>query len=237
VPRSIFIGDVHGCAAELKSLLERVAPVSGDHVYFVGDLVARGPDTPGVLALVREVKGRSVRGNHEQRLLDARSAVRQSAPLPKLEDSHRKLLDELGDEDWDLIETQPLYLRIEEHDAYVVHAGFVPGIPIEAQSPRWMLTLRSINDDGSPSSKTGGTPWAARWIGPPHVVFGHDAHQRVQLHPWATGLDSGCVYGGELTALVLESGAALAAPAEREALLVKVPARRRYVEVDKLRAG
>ena len=97
----------------------------------------------------------------------------------------------------------------------MVHGGLVPGIPIEQQTRDHLLNLRSIKDNGEPSKKIVGAPWASLWTGPEHVVFGHDAVRGLQRHPFATGLDTGCVYGRELTALVLPTGELVSVPAAR----------------------
>ena len=73
--RTVIVGDVHGCSAELETLLERIAFADGDRLVMVGDLVARGPDSSGVLAIVRSAKGRSALGNHEAKLLSWRRAT------------------------------------------------------------------------------------------------------------------------------------------------------------------
>jgi len=73
-----------------------------------------------------------------------------------------------------------------------------------------------------------GPLWGASYEGPPHIVFGHNARKDPQLHAHATGLDTACVYGGELTALVLPAGARLPPPNERRDLLVSERARRAY---------
>jgi hypothetical protein len=90
---TIIIGDVHGCADELSELLGRVGPGAGDQVVFVGDLVARGPDSPGVLRLVRELGARAVRGNHEERLLAARAARRKGEQGPRLGAAHLSVFE------------------------------------------------------------------------------------------------------------------------------------------------
>jgi hypothetical protein len=227
VARTIVIGDVHGCAAELDALLSKLGPGTGDTLCFVGDLVARGPDSRGVLRRARELRAAVVRGNHEERLLGARAARRAGAPPPKLGRTHQELFGSLDSEEWAMLEGFPLSLELPEAGLRVVHAGVVPGVPFERQDPYLLTHLRSIADDGTPSVKWG-IPWGKTYVGPPHVAFGHNARKHPQLHPDATGLDTGCVYGGALTALVLERGHALPPPEERYDVLVSVQARRAY---------
>src|SRR5450432_4414595 len=103
--RSIFIGDVHSCAAELAQLLAAVAVTNDDRVYFVGDLLTRGPDALGVLSLFRAVRARSPLGNHEQRLLAARHARQRGEAGPKLGASHATVASQLSDQDWAVLES------------------------------------------------------------------------------------------------------------------------------------
>jgi hypothetical protein len=228
VARTVIVGDVHGCAAELGQLLDRVGLQRDDRLVLVGDLVARGPDSRGVLEIVRRTGGRSVLGNHEQRLLEAWTARRRGVPGPKLGSSHARTLAELCAADFALLSAFPRRIEIREHGILVVHAGVLPGKPLEAQDP-WVLThIRSVDPLGNPSSRLTPPLWGSLYTGPPHVVFGHNALAGLQLHDWATGLDTGCVYGGKLSALVLSAGEAVPPPKERASAIVSVAARRAY---------
>ena len=227
--RRVFIGDVHGCAAELSDLLDLVGPGSDDQVVFVGDLVARGPDSRGVLRLFRESRGKGVLGNHEARLLDARRARLSGGPPVRLGASHEALLRELDDADWGLLAGLPLYLDYGDPDVRVVHAGVVPGRPLRDHDAWTLTNMRSVDAEGRGTDRPGPESWAASYVGAPHVVFGHDARRGLQLHAWATGLDTGCVYGGSLTALVLPVGEAVPFPNDRREMLISVRARTAYM--------
>jgi len=221
---------VHGCLAELEELLAVASIGDDDAVIFVGDLIARGPDSPGVLDLVKCINAKSVQGNHERKLLQAYTTERQSGQSMKLAAGHRQLLRVLTPEQWAVIESMPFYLELPQHQACVVHAGVLPGLPMARQDP-WVLThIRSLDPNGRPSPDTSYMRWSQSYRGPTHIVFGHSAQIGIQFAEYATGLDSGCVYGGRLTGLLLEEGKPVPALAERAKALVSVPARRVYYQ-------
>lgn len=247
--RTVVVGDVHGCRVELEALLDRVRFASGDRLVFVGDLVARGPDTLGVLDIARRTGALIVRGNHEQKLLAWRAARRawmeepfsrvfgheaprlkeEAKPLGKM---HREVARSLRPVDWTLLETSVYWLDFPEHGLRVVHAGIDPSVSFEKQHHSALLNIRAVR---APRGRRGArwVLWGRRYQGPPQILFGHNAPQGLQLHPWATGLDTGCVYGGRLTAMVLADGEKVPRAYEaRKRMLVSEPARRIYFDVE-----
>jgi hypothetical protein len=210
--RTLVIGDVHGCLDELRALVQHAGVTADDDVVFVGDVVAKGPDSAGVIGWARERGAAAVLGNHDDHVLKARAG---DAAAKK---HHLAVAATLGKADVDWLAARPLWLRLPYDEPHlVVHGGMVPGVAVEKQTREHLLAMRSITADGKPSKRIEGTPWAALWKGPEHAVFGHDAIRGLQQHPFATGLDTGCVYGRELTGLLLP-----------EHKLVSVAARREY---------
>ena len=103
-----------------------------------------------------------------------------------------------------------------------MHAGLVPGVALDAQSPKDLVSMRSIRPDGTASSRyEHGVPWASRWTGPELVLFGHDAVRGLQQWPHAIGLDTGCVYGGSLSGMLLPEREIVSVKAERAWLPVE----------------
>jgi predicted phosphodiesterase len=204
--RTIFIGDVHGCLHELEDLLDVCAYTAGDRVVLAGDLVAKGPDSPGVLKLVHNLAAQAVRGNHDHAVLRWHNAVIANHP-PDRQTHHFRIARQLSTTDWNVLQTLPLFLRVPEHAAIVVHGGLVPSVPLELQEPDMLMNMRTLRPDGTGSRRPDeGELWGALWQGPELVVFGHHAMAGLQRHPHAIGLDTGCVYGGRLTAYVLPEG-------------------------------
>ena len=201
--RLLIIGDVHGCLSELKRLLAKVeySPETMT-VIFVGDLVSKGPDSAKVVEFVRLNGFLSVRGNHEDNILLG-NYNKQSKYANRVEQFSAK--------DLDFIRELPLSITVPALDLLVVHAGVNShnrGCPVSAQSFNDLIRIRCVcaNGTGTPSGPKDPTDkfWASIYTGPPFIVFGHDAKRRLQIHPWARGLDTGCVYGGSLSGLLIE---------------------------------
>ncbi|HET9952895.1 MAG TPA: metallophosphoesterase [Polyangiaceae bacterium] len=231
--RTIVVGDVHGCLRELEDILKESAWSRGENLILAGDLVAKGPDSAGVVALAREYGARAVLGNHDAHVLRLRAIDlgREPDDGKRAKPEHQQVLDTLSSKDFEYLESLPLLVNLGPEqsdpanpvpaDTIVVHAGLAAGVALEAQERDNLLNMRSIREDGRITKKITGRPWAELWPGPQRVVFGHDAIRGLQQHRYATGLDTGCVYGRRLTALLLP-----------ERRLISVPARREYVSIE-----
>jgi protein phosphatase len=235
------IGDIHGCRDELEDLLAGLGYVisrdeagratgarhpGGRRAIFVGDLVDRGPDTPGVLRLVMGMTSAGdalcVAGNHESKLLRAlrggrvqvshglaESLAQLSAEDPAFRNDAEAFLDGLIS-----------HYVLDGGKLVVAHAGL-----IERYQGRASRRVRAFCLYGQTTGETDEYglpvryPWAGEYRGRAAVVYGHTP---VPAPEWVNNticLDTGCVFGGRLTALRYP---------ERE--LVSVPAARVYYE-------
>ena len=218
--RTLFIGDVHGCLEEYDALVAQFSPSADDCIVHVGDLIARGPDSIGVIRRAREWGAVVIRGNHEERLLHWRKFPSEV----KMHPTHLEVAHALSAAEWDWLAATPVWKDFYDHGVRVVHAGVEPSIRDFAfQDPHTLMNIRT----------TGQPPvlWAKSYFSEPHIVFGHHAAAGLQLHTHATGLDTGCVYGGSLTGLVLHRGESPADPMQRAQQLLHERAKRVYVPV------
>jgi serine/threonine protein phosphatase 1 len=171
------VGDVHGCLDRLHALLDRIDPSDDDLVLFVGDLIRKGPDSRGVVDLVLDSPNMlSVRGNNEAKF------VRGEKDIPALEPVR------------EAIESMPVAVSFDEN--LVVHGGVDPRKPLAEHSVLDLQETRAIPDENGYD----GPFWWDVHDGPMRVFFGHTVHAEPLLGEWAVGLDTGCVYGGRLTA-------------------------------------
>jgi bis(5'-nucleosyl)-tetraphosphatase (symmetrical) len=239
MPRRIFIGDVQGCREELERLLGELRfDPARDALHPVGDLVNRGPDSLGTLRLLARLDARGVLGNHDLHLLQRAAGLREAKPGDTLEE-----VLTAGDRDelcaW--LAAQPFVRAFA--DVLLVHGALHPrwrdperelaGVDPLRPTAAALFAVRTRYCDpaGSVPERDGAppgppfAPWYSFYRPEKHggrtVVFGHWAMQGLLVRPHLRGLDSGCVWGGSLTAWIAE-----------EDRLVSVPARRAYASID-----
>lgn len=208
-PRPIlFVGDIQGCAAELRDLLAVAGFRPGEHRLLpIGDTVNRGPDAPGVVRLLRDHGAEPILGNHERNLL-GRAAKVGPGPKAVAERSALLQLERAGmlAEVLDWIAEWPLYR--EGADWIAVHAGLHPILPPSRTDPEFLTLVRYCDAQGNRPAEPDGQltaappgfqPWDAFYRGTRTVVFGHWAMRGLVWQPRLRGLDTGCVYGGSLS--------------------------------------
>ncbi len=220
--RRIFIGDIQGCREELERLLETLnIDTARDAVHPVGDLINRGPDSAGVLRILRELGAGGVLGNHDMHALRVRAGTRRSGKRDTLEDL-------FGAEDGahllDWLAARP-FVRVWP-DLVCVHAGIHPdwNDPLAVLQDLDPLTshphtdfatrVRTCDADGArpdedwPPPGPPFRPWYSYWQEREEetrtVVYGHWASAGLVRKPRVRGLDTGCVWGKRLTAWIAE---------------------------------
>lgn len=207
--RVFAIGDIHGCAGELDALLGGLELTTGDTLVFVGDYIDRGPDSRAVVDMMLDIQGRDdvgsvfLKGNHEDMCLAYLGRPGHWGEA-WLGNGGRHALVSYGlhpeAPPGDVLDALPeAHLRFFENLAtfhfagsyLVVHAGVRPDRRWTEQDEEDLLWIRE--------------DFIRRPHGLPQtVVFGHTPQRTVLVDlPYKVGIDTGCVYGGTLTALEL----------------------------------
>ncbi|MFF8016669.1 polynucleotide kinase-phosphatase [Streptomyces sp. NPDC007929] len=208
-----IIGDIHGCAAELEALLGKLGYVDGVHpegrtAVFVGDLVDRGPDSPGVLrrvmAMVKSGNALCVPGNHENkygRYLRGRK-VQQTHGLAETIEQMAGQSEEFLAEVREFLDGLVSHYVLDGGKLVVCHAG----LP-EKYHGRTSGRVRSHALYGDTTGETDEFglpvryPWAEDYRGRAAVVYGHTPVPEATWLNNTICLDTGAVFGGKLTAL------------------------------------
>lgn len=191
-PRTIFIGDVHGCIDELQAMCKRLRLSQEDRIVMLGDLINRGPDPGAVVAFVAEKKFDCLMGNHEDEYLKEY----------KHEEKYAALREELGLDLHRWIEERPLWI---DHPSFLcVHAGLKPGALPASNDRRYLLNIRTWDGEGRDIKTPSNPAWYEYYTQPRPVFYGHWAQQGLTIRRNTVGLDSGCVYGRALSAWILE---------------------------------
>ncbi|MFI1769276.1 polynucleotide kinase-phosphatase [Streptomyces sp. NPDC020800] len=222
-----IIGDIHGCAAELESLLAALGYADGVHpegrtAVFVGDLVDRGPDSPGVLrrvmSMVASGNALCVPGNHENkygRYLKGRN-VQHTHGLAETIAQMEGESEEFRAEVRRFLEGLVSHYVLDGGRLVVCHAG----LP-EKYHGRTSGRVRSHALYGDTTGETDEFglpvryPWAEDYRGRAAVVYGHTPVPEATWLNNTICLDTGAVFGGKLTALRWPERELVDVPAER----------------------
>ncbi|MFE2988701.1 polynucleotide kinase-phosphatase [Streptomyces sp. NPDC059262] len=222
-----IIGDVHGCASELETLLTGLGYVDGVHpegrtAVFVGDLVDRGPDSPGVLrrvmAMVKSGHALCVPGNHENkfgRYLKGRK-VQHTHGLAETVEQFAGESEEFTQEVAEFVDGLVSHYVLDGGRLVVCHAG----LP-EKYHGRTSGRVRSHALYGDTTGETDEFglpvryPWAEEYRGSAAVVYGHTPVPQATWLNNTICLDTGAVFGGKLTALRWPERELVDVPAEK----------------------
>ncbi|MCR1785678.1 polynucleotide kinase-phosphatase [Nocardioides carbamazepini] len=233
-----LIGDVHGCASELRTLLGDLGwqlsydatgaatgatHPEGRQALFVGDLVDRGPDTPGVLRLVMGMVAAGtalcVSGNHEAKLVRALKGadVKVTHGLAESLEQLAREPDEFRARALSFMDGLVSHYVLDDGRLVVAHAGLK-----EAYHGRASGRVRAFALYGDTTGETDEYglpvryPWATEYRGDAMVVYGHTP---VPASVWVNNticLDTGVVFGGALTALRYPERELVSVPAEQQ---------------------
>ena len=214
----LIIGDIHACFDEFKELIvEAKKKVNNEaiHIVCVGDMLNKGPKNFETVKFLQEMFSNgqlhAVRGNHEESILREYMYKAQNYDYSFPPKYH--YLNDFSESDFAFLSNLPYSLRIPRINAVIVHAGLVPNVPLEKQKYGDITRMRNLIStptflrfkvQAHPKTEKG-VAWATKWEGPEHVYFGHDAKRKIQDLPFATGLDSGCLYGNFLTGIIIDS--------------------------------
>ncbi|MET7516035.1 polynucleotide kinase-phosphatase [Streptomyces sp. NPDC005480] len=222
-----IIGDIHGCAFELETLLTRLGYADGVHpdgrtAVFVGDLVDRGPDSPGVLrrvmSMVKSGHALCVPGNHENkfgRYLKGRK-VQHTHGLAETVEQFAGESEEFRQEVAEFVDGLVSHYVLDGGKLVVCHAG----LP-EKYHGRTSGRVRSHALYGDTTGETDEFdlpvryPWAEDYRGSAAVVYGHTPVPQATWLNNTICLDTGAVFGGKLTALRWPERELVDVPAEK----------------------
>jgi len=190
-------------------LLDKAQLTDSDRVICVGDLVTKGPKNRDVLQLfMSDSRFSSVIGNHDLAL--RRRWMGEKIDLKAAQKAAHKELKGEKEAYAAYFSTLPFFIDLGTH--LVVHAGLRPNVELHSQTTGDLTRLRTLGPDRESGE---GTPWYHVYYGEKVVLFGHWPAPEPRRGKKAIGLDTGCVYGYNLTGYIIETDEFVTVPARR----------------------
>ncbi|WP_298691787.1 metallophosphoesterase [uncultured Sulfuricurvum sp.] len=208
----IIYGDIHGCLDEFQKLRQQINPQNNDIEVCVGDIITKGPHSIETLHYIQKNGILSVLGNHEDKII--RYLNHQESPKKNpiiLDSDEQQIIDNLMPKDIEFLRSLPLFLRFEH--ITIIHGGLQNSMFLENLSKREqqkLLRLRYLDQNGHFVAHGEETEdsifWADVYDGNQgFIVYGHQWFDEPNISKHAIGIDTGCVYGNKLSAVVFDS--------------------------------
>lgn len=207
--RLIIYGDIHGCYNEFISLRKQINIGDCDTEICVGDIITKGKKSIDVLRYVNNNNIKSVLGNHEDKII---RYLKHQKSLKKnpivLNQDEQNIVNELNSSDIDYLNNMPLFIKL--NNITIVHGGLSNRDNLEKLSNNTkskILRIRYLDKNnnfisyGKEDSQS--IFWADIYDGNQgFVVYGHQKFNEIKTNKYALGIDTGCAYGGKLTAAI-----------------------------------
>jgi bis(5'-nucleosyl)-tetraphosphatase (symmetrical) len=246
----VAVGDIHGCLEEFDELLKKIQYNKEQmRLVLLGDLMDRGPDPVGCVRRARELGVECIMGNHEEKHLrwhkheKKRLDTGKPNPMKRMAPAESEANDSLSDQDWTWLKALPLKLYLGEiqrpyavENWWAIHGGCEPRYSLENQNEKQVIRCRYVDQNGiakalnpDKSQPEGTVYWTEAWRGPESIVYGHCVHDLEKPRydvcgdAQCVGIDTGCCFGGHLTAMIMN-------PEPGHFTYPKVKAKKKYYE-------
>jgi serine/threonine protein phosphatase 1 len=207
------IGDIHGCLSALKELIDQLPLKPEDELVFLGDYIDRGRESKGVLDYLvanQKPNWHFLRGNHEQMLLEWLGTPNSLAASNwLLNGGHQTLQSYVPKEKLDEVRGEGAHILLQSYIPHT-HVEFLNELPLTYETPDYFFCHAGVNLDKPLNAQE---PDDLLWIRrkflqdprptPKLVIHGHTPVEKADVTKDRIDIDTGCVYGGFLTAISL----------------------------------
>jgi hypothetical protein len=219
----VIYGDVHGCLEEWEELRKEIP--KGAIEISIGDILDKGPYPVEALRYAKKNKIFTIMGNHEYKHIR-----KYWGRKVHLDEDQQRVYPQLKKKDFEFIESMPFFLKLNH--LTIVHAGITNRIYLNNPPLNIMtllLFLREVDENDKFLPLNHNNPNARYWADVYNghegfVVYGHNPFLNPKINKYSVGIDTGCVYGNKLTAVVIEDTVKI------KYSIIQVNAKQKYAE-------
>ncbi|QOP45865.1 metallophosphoesterase [Sulfurimonas paralvinellae] len=208
----IVYGDIHGCYDEFISLRKKINPDKSDIEVCVGDIITKGKNSVKLLKYIQEHNIKSVIGNHEDKLVRYLEHENFNIKNPiSLDEDEKNIIENLDKQDIKFLKNLPLFFKYE--NITILHGGLqnyhnLNNLTKKENSKilrmRYLDTYDNFITYGKENEDS--IFWADTYDGNQgFIVYGHQWFDEVKHSKFALGIDTGCVYGNKLSAVIFDN--------------------------------